>query len=204
MPTHRVGEDGWELSIKALIDNADCSHKARFTLIDADGNEKASAIADLRPIISAKLPVEDPVLWNGRKNPYLYTVRCEIFDSSIGEVTDNIDIRTGLRDYRIDSHKGFFLNGREIFRKDGRLTLADGTLAGADIDMASCIRYMRDVVGIDLEEALRMASLYPAEAIGMTGRKGRLTHGHDADFTAIDAGVNVAATWIAGTPVFAA
>ena len=98
----------------------------------------------------------------------------------------------------------FFLNGREIFREGGRLTLADGTLAGADIDMASCIRYMRDVVGLDLEEALRMASLYPAEAIGMTGRKGRLTHGHDADFTVIDAGVNVAATWIAGAQVFAA
>ena len=112
-PRH-VGEGGWELSIKALIDNADCSHKARFTLIDAEGNEKASTVADLRPIISAKLPVEDPILWNGRKNPYLYTVRCEIFDSSIGEVTDNIDIRTGLRDYRIDSHKGFFLNGEHI------------------------------------------------------------------------------------------
>ena len=110
----RVGEDGWELSIKALIDNADCSHKARFTLIDADGNEKASAIADLCPIISAKLPVEDPVLWNGRKNPYLYTVRCEIFDSTTEEVTDNIDIRTGLREYHIDSHKGFFLNGEHI------------------------------------------------------------------------------------------
>ena len=98
----------------------------------------------------------------------------------------------------------FFLNGREIFREGGRLTLADGTLAGADIDMASCVRYMRDVVGLDLEEALRMASLYPAEAIGMTGRKGRLTHGHDADFTVIDTGLNVAATWIAGTQVFAA
>ena len=110
----RIGEDGWELSIKALIDNADCSHKARFTLIDADGNEKASTIADLRPIISAKLPVEDPVLWNGRKNPYLYTVRCEIFDSTTQEVTDNIDIRTGLREYHIDSHKGFFLNGEHI------------------------------------------------------------------------------------------
>lgn len=98
----------------------------------------------------------------------------------------------------------FFLNGREIFREGGRLTLADGTLAGADIDMASCIRYMRDTVGIDLEEALRMASLYPAEAIGMTGRKGRLTHGHDADFAVIDEGVNVVSTWIGGTPVFAA
>jgi N-acetylglucosamine-6-phosphate deacetylase len=100
--------------------------------------------------------------------------------------------------------KSFFLNGREIFREGGRLTLADGTLAGADIDMASCIRYMRDHVGIDLEEALRMASLYPAEAIGMTGRKGRLTHGHDADFAVIDGNIDVLSTWIAGTPVFAA
>jgi len=98
----------------------------------------------------------------------------------------------------------FFLNGREIFREGGRLTLADGTLAGADIDMASCVRYMRDTVGIELEEALRMASLYPAEAIGMTGRKGRLTHGHDADFAVIDGNVTVVSTWIAGTPVFAA
>lgn len=100
--------------------------------------------------------------------------------------------------------RSFFLNGREIFREGGRLTLANGTLAGADIDMASCIRFMRDKVGIDLEEALRMASLYPAEAIGMTGRKGRLTHGHDADFAVIDDNVNVVSTWIAGTPVFAA
>jgi N-acetylglucosamine-6-phosphate deacetylase len=98
----------------------------------------------------------------------------------------------------------FFLNGREIFREGGRLTLTDGTLAGADIDMASCIRFMRDHVGLDLEEALRMASLYPAEAIGMTGRKGRLTHGHDADFAVIDENVAVVSTWIAGTPVFAA
>ncbi|UPA23358.1 N-acetylglucosamine-6-phosphate deacetylase [Shinella oryzae] len=98
----------------------------------------------------------------------------------------------------------FFLNGREIFREGGRLTLADGTLAGADIDMASCIRFMHKAVGVDLEEALRMASLYPAEAIGMTGRKGRLTHGHDADFAVIDDGVNVVSTWIGGTPVFAA
>lgn len=97
---------------------------------------------------------------------------------------------------------GFTLNGREIFRKDGRLTLADGTLAGADIDMASCVRFMHEAVGLDLEEALRMASLYPAEAIGMTGRKGRLTHGHDADFAALDETLTVRATHIGGEEVF--
>ncbi|NVP56599.1 N-acetylglucosamine-6-phosphate deacetylase [Mycoplana rhizolycopersici] len=99
---------------------------------------------------------------------------------------------------------GFTLNGREIFRKDGRLTLADGTLAGADIDMASCVRFMHENVGLDLEEALRMASLYPAEAIGMVGRKGRLTHGHDADFAVLDETLAVRATHIGGEEVFRA
>ncbi|MFC3076389.1 N-acetylglucosamine-6-phosphate deacetylase [Shinella pollutisoli] len=98
----------------------------------------------------------------------------------------------------------FFLNGREIFRKDGRLTLADGTLAGADIDMASCVRFMHGTVGIDLDEALRMASLYPADAIGMAGRKGRLTHGHDADFAVVDDTLSIVSTWIGGVPVFSA
>ena len=99
---------------------------------------------------------------------------------------------------------GFTLNGREIFRQDGRLTLADGTLAGADIDMIACVRFMHAHVGLDLEEALRMASLYPAEAIGMTGRKGRLTHGHDADFVVLDDELAVRATYVDGIPVFRA
>ena len=97
---------------------------------------------------------------------------------------------------------GFTLNGREIYRRDGRLTLADGTLAGADIDMISCVRFMHERVGLDLQEALRMASLYPAEAIGMAGRKGRLTHGHDADFVVLDDELAVRATFIGGRPAF--
>ncbi|MBD9373036.1 N-acetylglucosamine-6-phosphate deacetylase [Rhizobium sp. ARZ01] len=96
----------------------------------------------------------------------------------------------------------FTLNGRKIYRKDGRLTLADGTLAGADIDMISCVRFMHEQVGLELEEALRMASLYPAEAIGMTGRKGRLTHGHDADFTVLDDSLDIRATYIGGKAAF--
>ena len=37
---------------------------------------------------------------------------------------------------------GFTLNGRRILRRDGRLTLEDGTLAGADIDFAGAIRVL--------------------------------------------------------------
>ncbi|MCF3643345.1 N-acetylglucosamine-6-phosphate deacetylase [Rhizobium sp. TRM95111] len=98
--------------------------------------------------------------------------------------------------------RSFTLNGRTIYRGGGRLTLADGTLAGADIDMVSCLHFMHEKVGLDLEEALRMASLYPAEAAGVTGRKGRLTHGHDADFVVLDADLSLRSTWIGGNPVF--
>ena len=44
----------------------------------------------------------------------------------------------------------FTLNGRTIHRKDGRLTLDDGTLAGADLDMISAVRFMHRTIGVDL------------------------------------------------------
>lgn len=95
----------------------------------------------------------------------------------------------------------FELNGRTIYRENGRLTLADGTLAGADIDMASSVRFLHRSVGIPLDEVLRMASLYPAQAVSMDGRKGRLSKGCDADFVRLTADLKVEETWIAGEMV---
>eukprot|EP01032_Pedospumella_encystans_P002068 gene2068-2420_t len=92
---------------------------------------------------------------------------------------------------------GFDLNGRAVYRRDGRLTLADGTLAGADIDMLSCIRYVHEKLGQPLAEALRMASLYPAAAIG-AATKGSLTAGKDADFVVLGPDLDIHSTWIAG------
>ena len=57
---------------------------------------------------------------------------------------------------------GFTLNGREISRDMGRLTLADGTLAGADLTLLQAIRYMVNVVGQPLESALASATSIPA------------------------------------------
>jgi N-acetylglucosamine-6-phosphate deacetylase len=80
----------------------------------------------------------------------------------------------------------FTLNGRRILRRGGRLTLADGTLAGVDCDLAGMVRYLVRDVGLDIAEALRMASLYPAEAIGMSGQVGSLLPGGSADFVILD------------------
>jgi len=98
----------------------------------------------------------------------------------------------------------FTLNGREILRQDGRLTLSDGTLAGADIDMASSVRLVHETLGLPLEEALRMASAYPAEAAQIADSKGSLKPGLDADFVVLDASLHAQGTWINGTCVYQA
>lgn len=95
----------------------------------------------------------------------------------------------------------FTLNGRLIKRRDGRLTLADGTLAGADLDMISAVRFMRDRIGLPLDEALRMASLYPATAMGLDGGYGRLTPNGRADIVALTEDLRVASVWVSGKRV---
>ncbi|AMM85530.1 N-acetylglucosamine-6-phosphate deacetylase [Martelella sp. AD-3] len=99
--------------------------------------------------------------------------------------------------------ESFTLNGRTIYRRDGRLTLEDGTLAGADTDMLTCVRNCHRMLGVSLGEALRMASLYPADAVGVR-RKGRLADGADADFVLLGEDLSLKATYVGGACVFAA
>ncbi|MDQ6435443.1 N-acetylglucosamine-6-phosphate deacetylase [Mesorhizobium sp. LHD-90] len=99
--------------------------------------------------------------------------------------------------------KSFTLNGRTVRRENGRLTLADGTLAGADLDMISAVRFMHRQIRLELGEALRMASLYPAEAMGLA-RHGRLVAGSRADMVALSDGLDVRRVWIGGEQVFSA
>ncbi|NVJ22387.1 MULTISPECIES: N-acetylglucosamine-6-phosphate deacetylase [Myxococcus] len=92
----------------------------------------------------------------------------------------------------------FTLYGLTILRRDGRLVTEDGTLAGADIDMSAAVRNCLRLLGLPLEEALRMASLYPAQALGLEGRLGRLAAGYRADLTLLREDLSVQATWVGG------
>ena len=98
--------------------------------------------------------------------------------------------------------KSFSLNGRVIRRENGRLTLEDGTLAGADLDMISAVRFMHETIGLELDEALRMASLYPAEAVGQDGRLGRLIMGSAANIVHLSDELDMRGVWIEGAKVF--
>jgi N-acetylglucosamine-6-phosphate deacetylase len=78
--------------------------------------------------------------------------------------------------------RSFTLNGRQILRHGGRLTLADGTLAGADIDMISCVNFVQIQLGQDMAAALKMASSISAAAIARGHDLGNLKVGSRADF----------------------
>src|SRR3954467_12616303 len=86
---------------------------------------------------------------------------------------------------------GFELYGQRILRRDGRLVTEDGTLAGADIDMASAVRNCVHLLGLPLEESLAMASLRPAEFLRLDDRFGRLAPGYRADLVLLDQNLEV-------------
>ncbi|HEY3762916.1 MAG TPA: glycoside hydrolase family 2 TIM barrel-domain containing protein [Verrucomicrobiae bacterium] len=56
-----------------------------------------------------RLTVPKPHLWNGRLDPYLYTAVVQL--RSTDEIVDSVEQQIGLRFYRVDPDKGFFLNG---------------------------------------------------------------------------------------------
>lgn len=94
--------------------------------------------------------------------------------------------------------QSFTLNGREIRRSDGRLTLADGTLAGADLDMARALRILTREVGVALDRALAMATAIPARAIGLADRLGALAPGRTADFVHLSPRLELRSVWRRG------
>ena len=92
----------------------------------------------------------------------------------------------------------FQLYGATIHRRDRKLVTDDGTLAGADLDMAQAVRNCIGLLGLPRDEALRMASLYPAQFLGMSDRRGRLGSGYLADMVLLDQNTHVLGTWVAG------
>ena len=96
------------------------------------------------------------------------------------------------------SSTSFELNGRTVYRKEGRLVLEDGTLAGADLDMGSAVRFMHETVGTSLEEAIRMASHYPAAAVCRSNDLGHLLPGANANIVHIGEDNKVRKAWVNG------
>ncbi len=98
-----------------------------------------------------------------------------------------------------DSQTGDFqLYGQTVTVRGGRCVSADGRLAGSALDMATAVRNCVRLVGIPVEEALRMASTYPAEFLGVADRRGRIAPGMAADLVHLDDDLIPRRTWVGG------
>lgn len=91
----------------------------------------------------------------------------------------------------------FTLGSRTIFRRNGHLTLEDGTLAGADLTLPQAIAVMVTKVGVPVDRALAMATTIPAQLIGREDL-GHLKTGARADMVHLTDAYQVSAVWQAG------
>jgi N-acetylglucosamine-6-phosphate deacetylase len=96
----------------------------------------------------------------------------------------------------------YSLAGRQIEVTAGLATLADGTLAGSVSTMDQVVRNLVRLGLTTLQQALRMASLNPAAALGLESSKGRIAPGFDADLVALDEDLEVAMTFVGGDLAF--
>ena len=69
--------------------------------------------------------------------------------------------------------------------------MPDGTLSGSSLTMVQAVKNCITHVGVNIEEALRMASLYPARVLGIDDCKGRIEKNYNADFLVLDESLNI-------------
>ncbi len=87
----------------------------------------------------------------------------------------------------------FTLGNRRILRQNGRLLLADGTLAGADLSLPQAIALLITQLGVTPTRALAMASRIPAALIRSTA--GAIRPGQPADLVHFDTNWQLASVW---------
>jgi N-acetylglucosamine-6-phosphate deacetylase len=92
----------------------------------------------------------------------------------------------------------FFIEGRRVTRIGTKLTLDDGTLAGAAITLMDAVRYAVRELGASLSDALQMATQTPARLLRVENRIGRLKPGLRADLVHIGENLAVRGTWVSG------
>ena len=87
-----------------------------------------------------------------------------------------------------------------------KLTSQTGQLAGSALDMITAVNNAQTMLDVSFEEALKMASYYPAQFLNISQQRGQLSVGSNADFTLLSTPQNlpthVTGTWVDGNAIF--
>ena len=108
--TPEIKDSDAKVEIEVYLTNAKAGQTLVYTIRDAEGN----AVGEVKSGAEAtKAVMEIPSvhLWNGRKDPYLYTAEVSLVDGE--NVLDAVSTRFGCRTFEIDPERGFILNGKD-------------------------------------------------------------------------------------------
>lgn len=116
------------ISINTFVSGAKDGDEVRFKVLERDGTVIASGKSEN---FNAQLKIENVKLWQGVKDPYLYTAVAELVRD--GQVLDEVSTRFGCRTFKIDAKRGFILNGEEyalrgVSRHQDRLGIGNALL----------------------------------------------------------------------------
>ena len=116
-----VGNSNASMEIKGSVSNSsDKAKKIKITtsILDASGKEVASSFSEMKCFQRCQenwmqqIELSNPNLWNGRENPYLYKAVFSLQEGS--QVLEKVEQPLGLRFFKLDADKGFFLNGEYL------------------------------------------------------------------------------------------
>jgi beta-galactosidase len=155
LSTSRVSTDLAVVNITAKVFNSNNTVNLTSTIkvsITDDRGQVVATASNTQTIHTHSLlafnmatTINKPRLWNGRKDPYLYTVTAQVQVGSV--ITDAITQKLGIRTYHLDKDKGFFLNG-ESYRLHGTSMHQDRLNKGWAVsqdDLANDMSFQYDI-----------------------------------------------------------
>lgn len=98
------------VGVEAFLTGLSGTETVRFTVMEGT-NVAAEATLSASKATRADLAIENVHLWNGRKDPFLYTLKAVLLDGE--KELDVRKVKFGCRYYEIDPDRGFILNGKE-------------------------------------------------------------------------------------------
>lgn len=110
VPVRGQGTD-WEVRLTTETEGKKENVRIQYTLLDREGKRAAWLETDAC-VRDAVLCIKEPALWNGMRDPYLYTLRAQLFRD--GLELDAVETRVGFRTVAFDPEKGCLLNGEHL------------------------------------------------------------------------------------------
>ena len=101
------GAPGIQITPIVNGDKADVNVK---TYITGGGEVRVTVNGETKTGTEVDFIVDNPHLWNGVADPYLYNAVAELIVD--GKVVDRVENRFGIRSFKVDPQKGFILNGK--------------------------------------------------------------------------------------------